>query len=99
MVVCPSHRLFGSVLTHGRPLFQEELFSCFLLLAGSFSPIIARKLKLPSAGRGIPGVMNSQKVSKLVIARNGVTKQSDHVEYLQIMRLLHFVRNDIFFDF
>ena len=34
-----------------------------------------------------------------VIARNGVTKQSNHVEYLQIMSLLHFVRNDVFVDF
>ena len=36
---------------------------------------------------------------QLVIARNGVTKQSNHIKCLQIMRLLHSVRNDVFFDF
>jgi len=54
MVICPSHRLFSSVLTQGRSLFQEELFFCFPLLAGSFSPIIIQELKIPSAGRGFP---------------------------------------------
>jgi len=54
MVMCPSHRLFDFILTHGRSFFQEELFSCFPLLAGSFSPIITQELKLPSAGRGFP---------------------------------------------
>jgi hypothetical protein len=36
---------------------------------------------------------------QLVIARNGVTKQSNYIECLQIMRLLHFVRNDVFLTF
>jgi len=51
-----------------------------------------------------PGQEKEQELRALknepsVIARNGVTKQSYHIEYLQTIRLLHFVRNDVFFDF
>ena len=44
-------------------------------------------------------MMLSSKVAKQVIARNGEAKQSHYVEYLQTMRLLHDLRNDVFFDF
>jgi hypothetical protein len=53
-MVVYSSLCFQVVVTQGGSSFQEELFSCFPLLAGSFSPIIIQELKLPSSGRGFP---------------------------------------------
>jgi hypothetical protein len=51
------------------------------------------------AGQEKEQELRALKNEPFVIARNEVTKQSNYIKYLQIMRLLHCVRNDVFFDF